>query len=125
MQQLQTDSHLHKQLFAWLHLMPIILLHVPNSCGCKALAALIAKRCTLLLEGQWETLYKDAVKDEQKICSLRSLSREQLITCITITVKQATRCIRASNLSQGARLLTGGGTLADPQAFSELQEKHP
>jgi hypothetical protein len=125
MQQLQTDDRLHEQLFAWLHLMPIILLRVPNSCGRKALAALIAKRCTLLLEGQWETLYKDAVKDAQKICSRKSRSRQQRSACITINVKQATRCIRAGNLSKGARLLTGGGTSADPQAFSELQEKHP
>ncbi len=30
MQQLQTDDRLHEQLFAWLHLMPIILLRVPT-----------------------------------------------------------------------------------------------
>jgi hypothetical protein len=70
-------------------------------------------------------VYKDAVKDAQKICLHRSQLREQRTACITINVKQATRFIRASNLSKGACLLTGGCTSADPQAFSELQEKHP
>ena len=125
MQQLQADDRLCEQLVAWLHLMPIILLRAPNSYGRKALTALITKRCTLLLDGQWESLYKDAVKDALKICQRRSRTREQQPVCTTINVKQATRCIRAGNLSKGARLLAGGGTSADPHAFLELQEKHP
>lgn len=125
MQQLNEGDRLHQQLFAWLHLMPIILLRAPNSCGRKALAALIEKRCTLLLDGQWELLFKNAGKDADKICLCRTRMNQQQPVRNTIQLKQATRCIRAGNLSKGARLLTGGGTSADPQAYMELQEKHP
>lgn len=123
--QLHENDRLREQLVAWMQLMPIILLRAPNSCGRKALADLIMKRCTLLLDGQWESLYKDAVKDARKICSRRARTRERQPAGNIINVKQAMRCIRAGNLSKGARLLTGGGTSADPEAFLELQEKHP
>lgn len=125
LKQLKTDDRLYEQLFAWLHLLPFLLLRAPNSCGHKALAALIEKRCTLLLEGKWSTLYAEAITDAQKLCTRRSGPKKAQPTNTSRQVQRATECIRAGNLSKGGRILTGAGTSTDPEAYTELVAKHP
>ena len=126
LQQLKKEDILYQQLFAWAHLLPILLLRAPNSCGRKGLTDLITKRCTMLLEGQWEHLYKLTVKDARKWLewAARRLARPiPQLQCRKL--QQATQCIRAGNLSKGARILTGNGISMDPDAHKELEAKHP
>ena len=63
MQQLQAETKLHQLLFAWINLLPIILLCAADSCSPKALSTLISRRCTLFLQGEWAQLYTQALKD--------------------------------------------------------------
>lgn len=127
MQQVQADSKLYQLLFAWIHLLPVILLRAADSCSPKALSTLISRRCTQFLQGEWASLYTQAVKDVSKI-NTRAIRQQPSGTATLATrdkVQRANKCIRRGNLSKGARILTGNGVSKDPNAYNEMVAKHP
>jgi hypothetical protein len=126
-QQIPTENRLYQLLFAWIHLLPILLLRAAESCSSKELVKLIAGRCTLLMQGEWAKLYAKALKDAQKIEARAVRQRAQNFSAITsqTNVQRAEKCIRRGNLSKGARILTGEGISKDPNAYNELLAKHP
>ena len=128
LQQIAVESTLYQQLFAWIQTLPIILLRAPKACKGSALSKLIAKRCNKFLQGEWEALYTEAVRDEEK--SKERMARKQRLEGTRPGIskqclEQAKVCIKRGNLSKGARLLIGQGTVNDVEAFNELQIKHP
>lgn len=127
MQQLKPTCRLHQLLCAWIHLLPILLLRAPDSCSPKALSNLVSKRCTQLLQGQWETLWSQARQDALKMSTraTKQLAPDAEPGSSKNKVRQATKCIRRGNLSKGARILTGVGVSKDPNAYDELVQKHP
>ena len=127
MQQLPAECRLYQLLFVWIHLLPILLLRSVETCSAKDLAKLIAGRCKLLMKGEWKDLYAKAVKDALKITERATRRQERPASVQTVQnkVKRANICIRRGNLSKGARILTGDGISKDPNAHTELREKHP
>ena len=127
LQQLDPQSRLYQQLFAWIHLLPIILLRAPASCKKKELVKLVSKRCTLFLQGEWELLYKKACLDVLKIVArtARQQCRDNSSLVSQAKIQHAINCIRRGNLGKGARTLTGSGTSKDLSAYAELSAKHP
>ena len=128
MKQVHVDSSLYQQLLAWTCSLPIILLRAPKACKGNALSKLISKRCIKFLQGEWEALYLQALQDGQK--SLARMARAQRCEAtrsrgFKASLEQAKLCIRRGNLSKGARILTGQGTVNDVAAYTELQAKHP
>lgn len=127
LQQLQPHTRLYQLLFAWAHLLPILLLRASESCTKKEMVKLITARCTQFLQGEWEMLFTKARKDALKLATraARLQTRGTSSLALQKRIEQAEKCIRRGNLSKGARILTGDGTSKDPNALSELSAKHP
>jgi hypothetical protein len=127
-QQVKEGDFLYEQLFAWLHLMPILLLRAPGATNAKALSSTISKRCAQFLRGEWGQLYEQARKDSEKAIS--RINRNNSTNHVSPAarrgkIQQAIKCIRRGNLSKGARILSGNGTSKDPDAHNEMVAKHP
>jgi hypothetical protein len=124
--QVKEEDMMHERLFAWIHLLPIILLRAPGSNTPKEMSRAISKRCTQFLQGEWEQLYIQARRDAEKLserAARKDLTRAPAES--SGKVQQAMKCIRRGNLSKGARILYGNGSSKDPHAYNEMVSKHP
>lgn len=123
--QLDKDSIMYGRVFAWMHLLPILLLRAHTSSCQKSLKKLISRRCQAFLEGEWEMLYTQTLKDADKLTKPRDNTASRLPTSDATKIKQGIQYIRSGNLSKGVRTIVGEGISKDPHALTEMKAKHP